>query len=161
MRTTMRMKLLAALITVVVLGCDWPAQAIVFNWAQGVDGVTFANGGAVPDYNGGPGQWSDTRSISSFDSGFTITDVNVTLNISGGYNGDLYVFLRYTPVGGGDTLAVLLNRIGRTSGNLFGSSGAGMSVTLSDGISDIHLAGNGVLSGTYSPDARTADPAAV
>jgi subtilisin-like proprotein convertase family protein len=157
----MRTKWLAVWITAFALGCVLPAQAIVFSWAQGVDGVTFANGGVVPDYNSGPGQWSDTRSISSFDSGFTIQDVNVTLNISGGYNGDLYVFLRYTPVGGGDTLAVLLNRIGRTSGNTFGSSGAGMNVTLDDGGNDIHLAGNGVLSGTYSPDARTADPATV
>lgn len=116
----------------------------------------------MPDYTTEPGTWSDTRTVSSFDSGFTIQSLNVLLHLSGGYNGDLYVTLHYSPSGGGEGFAVLLNRIGRDSGNTFGYSGAGMDVTFSDaGATDVHLAGNGVLSGTYQPDARTADPATV
>src|SRR2546428_13168220 len=46
-----------------------------------------------------------------------ITDVNVTLNISGNFNGDLYGYLS---VGSG--LSRLLNRTGRTAANRLGSS---------------------------------------
>src|SRR5204862_7047291 len=49
-----------------------------------------------------------------------MSDVNVTLNISGGFNGDLYAFLTHN----GKT-AILLNRVGRTSSNGVGYSYAG------------------------------------
>src|SRR5439155_2176119 len=41
---------------------------------------------------------------------FQITDVRVTLHISGGYNGDLYGYLRFND----SPLVVLLNRVGVT-----------------------------------------------
>ena len=84
-----------------------------------------------------------------------LTDIRVTLNLSGGYNGDLYAYLSYD-----GKLVPLLNRIGVSSGNAFGSSGAGLSnVTLSDRASvNIHAAGNGVLSGSYKPDGRNLSP---
>jgi subtilisin-like proprotein convertase family protein len=91
----------------------------------------------------------------------TIVDVNVTLNISGGYNGDLYGYL-VSPDG---ALAVLLNRTGRTSGNAFGYADAGFNVTLDDSAStDIHnYGGNGgsQLTGSFIPDGRNVNPTTV
>ena len=49
----------------------------------------------------------------------TITDVKVFLNVSGGYNGDLYAYLNL-----GGTSVILLNRIG-TPTTTFGSATAG------------------------------------
>src|SRR5690242_14731892 len=40
----------------------------------------------------------------------TITDVNVTLTISGGFNGDFYAYLFHNSAS-----SILLNRVGRTS----------------------------------------------
>lgn len=89
-----------------------------------------------------------------------ITDVNVKLNISGGYNGDLYVYLTHS-----SGFSVLLNRTGRTVGDPFGYGDAGFNVTLNDSAStDIHAyGGNGSaqLAGTWQPDARNTDPATV
>lgn len=120
----------------------------------------FQNGGVIPD--GNPNGWSDTRNLSGIDE--TITDVNVTLNISGGWNGDLYGYLVHD-----SGFAVLLNRVGKTSGNAFGYSDAGFNITL-DGAAangDIHLyrdlvnPNGGTLTGTWQEDGRQANPATV
>jgi subtilisin-like proprotein convertase family protein len=92
-----------------------------------------------------------------------IEDVNVTLNISGGFNGDLYTYLTHS-----SGFTVLLNRVGRTTGNGLGYADAGFNVTLDDSASnnDIHsyrLVTNpqgSALTGTWSPDARNVDPSA-
>jgi len=114
--------------------------------------------GVVPDanYSG----FADTQPIIMASPFGTISDVKVTLNISGGYNGDLYAYLVH-----GSGFAVLLNRPGRTSGNLFGYGDAGFNLTLSDSAAgDIHLyGGNGgsTLSGVWQPDGRNVAPATV
>jgi subtilisin-like proprotein convertase family protein len=86
-----------------------------------------------------------------------ITDVTVNLNISGGYNGDLYCYLSY-----GDGQVVLLNRVGKTSSDPFGYSDAGFNITLDDAAAaDIHNYGgnNGdLLTGVWQPDGRAMDP---
>jgi len=97
----------------------------------------------------------------------TITNVNVSLNISGGFNGDLYAYL-VAPSGG---FAVLLNRVGVTNGNSFGYSDAGFNITLDDSGSNpyIHyyqsgsyrLNGGGQLTGTWSSDGQNVDPLSV
>lgn len=111
---------------------------------------SLPNGGNIVD--GNPAGWSATATASGFLP--TLSDIRVNLNISGGYNGDLYAYLSY-----GGVLVPLLNRIGVSSGNPFGSDGAGMSVTLSDsGSLNIHAAGDGVLSGTYRADGQNIDP---
>ena len=116
------------------------------------------NNGAVPDanYSG----FADTRSITVTNSFSTISDLKVTLDISGGYNGDLYAYLVH-----GSGFSVLLNRPGRTSGNLFGYGDAGFNITLSDSAaSDLHLyGGNGgsPLGGVWQPDGRNVAPATV
>lgn len=107
-----------------------------------------------------------------------IASIQVQFNIQsqdGGpmYNGDLYVTL----VHDGNS-AVLLNRVGRREGFSAGYGDAGFDVTLSDfAPGDIHTyrvslngsdsiplsAGDvpGILTGTWQPDARTADPESV
>ena len=153
----MKTKLLLAGI---ILALSFSARATLYtyNYTSG-----FNNSGVIPD--GNQGGWSDTRTISGIpflqpadvDHTSTIVDVNVRLNISGGYNGDLYGYLVHSS---GFTL--LLNRIGRTSTDPFGNSGAGMNVTLDDqNGTDIHGASYTVLSGTYHPDGRQVDPATV
>jgi len=83
-----------------------------------------------------------------------ITAVTVTLNLSGGWNGDLYAFLSHDGV-----LVPLLDRIGVWSENPLGAGGAGMTVTLSDlGTFNIHTAGDDFLNGTWKPDGQNVDP---
>jgi subtilisin-like proprotein convertase family protein len=90
----------------------------------------LANGGSIPDND--PSGWSDTRTVSGLGSGLSITDVQVGLNITGGWNGDLYGYLRYEPSGGGPgTILVLLDRVGQP-GVTGGYGDTGFSVILSD-----------------------------
>lgn len=82
-------------------------------------------------YDATPSGITSSLLVSGADT--SLTDVNVTLNVSGGYNGDLYAYL-LAPNG---TLVVLLNRVGTGSGNpiqsAFGYSTAGFNnVTLDD-----------------------------
>lgn len=90
----------------------------------------LANSGYVPDNN--PSGWANSQSVSGLGSGLHVTDVRVGLNISGGWNGDLYGYLQYQPTGGGSaTLLVLLDRVGDPS--ISGGYGdTGFAVTLSD-----------------------------
>jgi hypothetical protein len=62
-------------------------------------------------------------------SGFIgyVGDLTVTLNISGGNNGDLYGYLSYNGV-----LVTILNRPGVTGSNPFGFNSSGYGVTISD-----------------------------
>ncbi len=93
-----------------------------------------------------------------------IDNVTVALDISGGFNGDLYAYLRGPDSG----FAVLLNRVGVTSGNGFGYSDTGFDVTFNDSVSydNIHSYQNsayslnsaGQLTGTWSSDGRDIDP---
>jgi hypothetical protein len=114
----------------------------------------------IPD--GSPVGWSGTATASGYLP--SISDVTVNLNVSGGYNGDLYAYLSY-----GGVLVPLLNRVGVTSGNSFGYGNTGFDVTLSSsasGAQDVHFYGNytpsfngsGQLTGTWQPDGRVIDP---
>jgi subtilisin-like proprotein convertase family protein len=110
---------------------------------------------AIPDNNANGVAFAFSYSGPST----AIGSMTVTLNISGGWNGDLYVYVSH-----GSGFSVLMNRIGRTAGNPDGSASSGMNnVTFSDvGINgDIHsatVAAGTAISGTWVPDARTADP---
>jgi subtilisin-like proprotein convertase family protein len=90
-----------------------------------------------------------------------ILDVQVALNITGGFNGDLYAYL-LGPNGG---FAVLLNRVGLTSGNPFGYGNAGFDITFGSAYSNIHNYQSGAytitggqLVGSWAPDGRNIDP---
>jgi hypothetical protein len=98
-----------------------------------------------------------------------LTDVNVTLNVSGGFNGDLYAYLVHN-----GTSAILLNRVGRSGASGvgypdagFGPDALGTSFTLDDqAVHDVHLYrtfpyslnGSGQLTGQWQPDGRALDP---
>lgn len=121
--------------------------------------VTTTVGTAIPD--GNPTGLTSTANISTLPG--TITSISVTLDITGGFNGDLYAYLA-GPVGG---FSVLLNRTGVTTGNSFGYSDPGFSVTFTDtAANSIHLYqansptfnGTGQLLGTWAPDGNEIDP---
>ena len=112
----------------------------------------------IPD--GSPVGWSGTATASGYLP--SISAISVNLNISGGYNGDLYAYLSY-----GGALVPLLNRVGVGSGDAFGYSDTGFNVTLSSaGAFDVHtygshspsFNGSGQLTGTWQPDGRAIDP---
>lgn len=119
---------------------------------------SFSSGASVPDDSASG--WADTQPVSM--SGYDrITDIKVLLNISGGFNGDLYGAL----TGPGGSYSVLLNRVGRTSVNAVGYENTGFNVTLSESFTyDIHTyqshtSGLGPLdqvTGNWKPDGRPA-----
>ena len=88
----------------------------------------------IPD--GSPVGLARTLSVSG-QSG-TIGDVQVTLNISGSDNGDIYAYLEH-----GNGFAVLLNRVGATASDILGYSDPGLNVTFSDNAinGNIHTTG--------------------
>jgi len=93
-----------------------------------------------------------------------IANLTLSLNITGGYNGDLYATLA-GPNGG---FSVLLNRVGITTGHAFGYSNTGFDVIFDDtaGHDNIHLYQNlsydlndsGQLTGIWASDGRFIDP---
>ena len=123
--------------------------AVVYNW-------TGAQ--AIPDNDASGVAFNFTVS----DPATSITDIAVTLDISGGFNGDLYAYLSRP-----DGFAVLLNRMGRTDANELGYSNPGFAVTLSGSLlTDLHLYqahspfynSNGQLTGLWGADGRDLDP---
>ncbi len=144
-------KLLAALVVVTALVGPMACA----------DSFAFTNNQAIPD--GQPAGVSDVETITSGIS--QIGAVQVSLNISGDFNGDLYCYLQHS-----NALSVLLNRPGRTAGNTFGYADSGFNLTLMDLSTNgnIHTyqgmvtpAAGQPLTGVWSPDGRTTSPASV
>ena len=126
--------------------------------------VTFTVNQAIPD--GNPSGLANTQTLNfgSIPNFTSIVDLSVTLNISGGFNGDYYAYL-VNNTGG---FAVLLNRVGKTASNPVGYSDSGFSITLSDSspnnihtYQDVSNPGGGMLTGTWAPDGRNVDPSGV
>jgi hypothetical protein len=94
-------------------------------------------------------------------TGGSVSNVQVTLEITGGFNGDLYAYL-VSPQG---QLVVLLNRPGVTSINPFDYGDAGMNIRL-DGIApnNIHdyvsTPGYSLSGTTWAADGRNVNPLA-
>lgn len=87
----------------------------------------FSNGTlstAIPDNN--PNGYASTIAVGGLSS--QLTSVSVQLDVTGGYNGDLYAYLTYN-----GSLVTLLNRVGTGGGNSFGYSDAGLNISLADG----------------------------
>jgi subtilisin-like proprotein convertase family protein len=124
---------------------------------------------AIPD--GSTLGVTDTETISGIpEAGGTsiINNVDVTLNISGGYNGDLYGYLVLQSADSSTTTAILLNRVGTTASDSFGAAGSGFNVTLTGGgaanSGDIHTAAEtagSALTGTFLADGRAVSPLTV
>jgi hypothetical protein len=103
----------------------------------------FANSGYIPDDNFSG--WTDTRTVSG-NTGLTVANVQVTLDVVSGWNGDLYGYLVH------DTgFVVLLDRVGKDGLNPFGFGNAGFTaVTLWDGQGHSLIQTNGTY-GASSP----------
>lgn len=83
----------------------------------------------------------------------SIDQLEVQLEVSGGWSGDLYAYLWHDGI-----ISVLVNRPGRSAVLPDGSPAAGMNLTLSDlAAVDLHLA-SGALTGTFQPDQRNIHP---
>jgi hypothetical protein len=121
----------------------------------------FANNGMIPDHD--PAGWQNSQTVD-VGGGWTVTDVGVRLNISGGWNGDLYGYLRYEAAGGGqERLFILLDRVGY-SGTGNGYNDPGLAISLSDvggfGLENYQAHdpvynSSGQLTGTWRPDNGT------
>src|SRR6185295_7276833 len=136
------------LLLATVLASVVAAQAVIYtmNWNSG-----FANGGVVPDNNFSG--WSDTRTVSTIPAG-TFTGLSVALQLSGGWNGDLYAYLVHD-----SGFSVLLDHVGvGVSGvSAYGYGDAGMNVTLAATGTSIHQYGgnntfSGAPTGTWQTD---------
>ena len=105
----------------------------------------------TPILDGNPTGISSTINVSGLLP--TIIDVNVTIDVSGGFNGDLCAYLTYNGI-----LVPLLNRVGTGSGDIiqqaYGFSTAGFSnVKLDDaGSLNIHDVPTPSSSTYYHPD---------
>jgi subtilisin-like proprotein convertase family protein len=137
---------------VVLLAASQPLAQAATVWTD-----TWNLGYSVPD-NDQVGL-TDTRTVS-LPAGQLVTGVSVGLNLTGGWNGDLYAYLAK-----GDGFAVLLNRPGRDAVNPEGSDTSGMTVTFADDtFADLHTAISlmqGAVTGSYQPDGRAVSPATV
>ena len=106
---------------------------------------------AIPD--GSPVGITSYHTFNAFSSS-PITDVSVNLDISGGFNGDLAGYLTLQDANGNVATELLLNQVGTSLADPFGSSGSGFDVTLSDSGTvngSIHNA-SGLPTGTWLPD---------
>src|SRR6266508_6930849 len=99
------------LLTTLMLSLCASANAALYEYNQTFNNSSIpplANGGVVLD--GNMSGLFDTRTVSGV--GGPIVSVSVSLNVTGGYNGDLYAYLSYN-----GALIPLLNRVGVTAGN--------------------------------------------
>ena len=134
---------LAVMTAALVLGGGLAEASIAFTLDSGLgtsmspghySAIGSSLGQVIPDNNYSGVGYALTFGPSS---GQTITDISVTLNLSGGYNGDIYAYLAH-----GSTLVQLLNPSP-------GLSGAGMNITLVEGAGNpLPTSGGGVISGT-------------
>ncbi len=118
---------------------------------------------AIPDAN--PSGITFTHTTTTGDMN-NINGVNVRLNFSGGFNGDLYGYLVFQATDNSiTTTTMLLNRVGRTGAADPGFATSGMNVVLSSAgpAGSIHDVANpastyGNAATYYLADARTTSP---
>lgn len=129
-------------------------------WAQTVVSTSYTNSTVTSIPDGNPVGVTEQFTVSGLSG--SIANVQVQLDITGGFNGDLYAYL-VSPLG---QMAVLLNRTGVDGSNPSGYANAGFAITL-DGTatSDVHFYQSGSyslvdgrLTGTWAADGRNVDP---
>ncbi len=158
------MKLFAKIHTVLFLGilsCPGTLSAAIYIQNFTSD---FADNGMIPD--GDYAGWQNSQ-VVALESGLRMTDLAVTLELSGGWNGDLYVTLRHETIAG-TGFAVLLDRVGTSITDTLGYTNTGFGLNnslepfrLSDlGTYSVHyyqdhapdFNSNGQLTGLWRPD---------
>lgn len=150
MKTIKTIKLIGAAVALALGSLGAVGQTVQSNY-------TFSVNEAVPANNVLGLTLAENLTLPS---NLSISSVEVGLDISGGYNGDLYAYLA-GPDGG---FAVLLNRVGvSNSASEFGYSDSGMNVNFEDSAAnDIHYYQNVPgysLTGTiWQPDGENIDP---
>jgi subtilisin-like proprotein convertase family protein len=139
----MNMKSLNTFLAVLALSIATTQGSVTTFYSSGAN-----NGIVIPD--GNPTGISSGIGVSGI--GSVLNGLTLTINVSSGFNGDLLCYLNY-----GSSSVALLNRIGSTDGNPFGSATAGFtSFTFSDtgssGLHSITGTAGSPLTGTYQPD---------
>jgi subtilisin-like proprotein convertase family protein len=144
------------------IGIMMLALTTLVSRADITNSVTASPNTAVPD--GNPVGMVSTLSLSGMTG--VVSNITVALNITGGFNGDLYAYL-VSPTGG---MVVLLNRVGLGAANIFGAGDAGFDISLNAAFAkNIHdyqsvsgylslLNGNGQITGGWQPDQRLISP---
>jgi subtilisin-like proprotein convertase family protein len=147
----MKTKILAVLAATILLAAGASASIVTFD-------STTQNGGnpinmSVPD--GNPVGIISTINVNISSWADSLNSLTMTLNISGGNNGDLRAYLSY-----GGQIVTLLDRPGVTHINLVGYTDTGFGVTLRDGsYGNLNTCGgssntttsDGQVTGTYNP----------
>jgi subtilisin-like proprotein convertase family protein len=143
-------------VSLVVVGAQ--AQTTIHNY-----NLTQTGTASIPD--GNMVGVMNTFNVSGLGSLDLINSVTISLDINGGFNGDLYAYL----AGPGGQMAVLLNRVGLSAANnnLTGYGNTGFLVTFDNaaGNGNIHSYGNtpplngfGQVTGSWVPDGRNINP---
>ena len=137
---------LILILAAVAIALSAQAQVESTNWTSG-----FVNDGVVPDND--PSGLAISEEVTAW-SGM-VSNVTVTVNLTGGWNGDVYAYLYHD-----GEMTVLLNQVGTSTNNVLGYGDNGVSVTFSDAaLNSIHNYQNyspsliaAVLQGTWKPD---------
>ena len=136
---------LAALAVGIVFGSGPSASAALSNFSNGGSGTLYTGSGSslnqvIPDNTPAGVAYS----LNFGTAGLSISDINVSFQTSGGYNGDIYAYLSH-----GSQIAVLLNQITGTAAN-----GSGFNITLTEGTGQTIQTASGtagaILSGSYT-----------
>ncbi|MCX6896771.1 MAG: PEP-CTERM sorting domain-containing protein [Verrucomicrobia bacterium] len=111
--------------------------------------------------DGNPTGLALSQTFSGLDNGpgnEGINNVDVHLNITGGFNGDLYGYLVLQSTDGSTLTSILLNRVGRNDASGFGYDTSGFgNITLSGSGLNIHDVTTPA-GGTYQADGRNVNP---
>lgn len=139
-------QIVASAVMAIALALAGPARAGLYHFSSSTDNLNQY----IPDSPAGGVAYS----FGFDDTGLQISSITVTLIISGGYNGDVYASLSHV-----SGYAVLLNRVGGSVGNPYGSGSSGFAVTLNMGLlNDIHNAsgtfGQPIIGSDFSADGR-------
>lgn len=146
-------ELLGIAVAAMVLGSSLAGYAGIYNFTSSGGGAYTAGasglGQVIPD-NDATGV---AYALNFGATGLTISDIKISLNITGGWNGDLYAYLSH-----GSEYAVLLNRVGASTSGADGYGTSGLNILLEPvtthaGIVDIHT----IQSPASSPTAYAAD----
>jgi hypothetical protein len=141
------------IVLLLLLNLSWLSQA-----QTEISNYTNSTVAVIPD--GNPVGVAEQFTVSGVSG--TVSNVTVQIDITGGFNGDLYAYL-VDPQG---NLAVLVNRPGVMGGNPFGYGDAGINITLSsEATNDLHsyksgsyTITGGQLTGTWAADGRNINP---